>query len=145
VVERLPSRPTNMSNLFSDTIADMETLLVKAKKVKRGSTLEEEGFEGAWLKANAKICPRSRDDRDLGVTGYPCELGPASIPFHRATSSIASGQSGLEWSRAGLRPIYEFEAHYVNSAGSGWPSQRLPWPFEEKPVQSWILRVSRTL
>jgi hypothetical protein len=47
VVKRLPSHPANMINLFSDRIDEMEKLLVKSKKVKKGSTLEEAGVEGA--------------------------------------------------------------------------------------------------
>jgi hypothetical protein len=60
-----------MSNLFSDSIDGMEKLLVKAKKVKKGSTLEEAGVEGAWLTAYAQIARMCRDDRDFGVTRYP--------------------------------------------------------------------------
>jgi methenyltetrahydromethanopterin cyclohydrolase len=55
VVKQPPSRPKNMSNLFSDIIDEMEKLLVKAKKVENGSTLEEAGVEGAWLTAYAQI------------------------------------------------------------------------------------------
>jgi hypothetical protein len=72
VVKRLPSRPTNMSNLFSDSIEEMKKLLVKVKKVKKGSTLEE---------VCAQIARRCRDDRDFGVTRYPYELGPGVNPF----------------------------------------------------------------
>jgi hypothetical protein len=54
-----------MSNLFSDSIDEMEKLLVKAKKVKEGSTLEA-GVEGASLTVYAQI---SRRCRDLKVTG----------------------------------------------------------------------------
>jgi hypothetical protein len=35
VVKRLPSRPTNLSHLFLDSIDEMEKLLFKAKEVKR--------------------------------------------------------------------------------------------------------------
>jgi hypothetical protein len=118
VVKRLPSRQTNMSNLFSDSIDEMEKLLGKAKKVKKGSTLEEAGVEGAWLTAYAQIARRCRDDRDFGVTRYPYELGPGVNPFaggyfeHREWPI----RRGME-RHASLRTIYEFEAHYVNSAG----------------------------
>jgi hypothetical protein len=78
---RLPSRPTNMSNLFSDSIDETEKLLVKTKKVKKGSTLEEARVEGAWLTAYAQIARRYRDDRDFGVTRFPYELGPGVNPF----------------------------------------------------------------
>jgi hypothetical protein len=81
VVKRLPSRPTNMSNLFSDIIDEMQKLLVKKKKVKWGSTHEAAGVEGAWLTAYAQIARRCWDDRDFGVTRYPCELGPGVNPF----------------------------------------------------------------
>jgi hypothetical protein len=70
-----------MSNLFSDSIDEMEKLLVKAKKVKKGSTLEEAGVEGAWLTAYTQIARRCRDDRAFGVTRYPYELGPGVNPF----------------------------------------------------------------
>jgi hypothetical protein len=39
MVKRLPSHPTNMRNLFLDSIDEMDKLLVKAKKVKKDSTL----------------------------------------------------------------------------------------------------------
>jgi hypothetical protein len=43
VVKWLPSRPTNLSNLFSDSIVEMEKPLLQVKKVKNGSKLEEAG------------------------------------------------------------------------------------------------------
>jgi hypothetical protein len=43
-----------MSNLFSDSIDEMEKLLVEAKKVKKGSTLEEAGVEGVWHKSGER-------------------------------------------------------------------------------------------
>jgi hypothetical protein len=52
VVKRLPNRPTNMSNLFSDSIDEMDKLLVNAKKVNKCSTLEGV-VEGAWVTAYA--------------------------------------------------------------------------------------------
>jgi hypothetical protein len=70
-----------MSNLFSDSIDELEKLLVKAKEVKKGSTLEDAGVEGAWPTAYAQIARRCRDDRDFGVTRYPYELGPGVNPF----------------------------------------------------------------
>jgi hypothetical protein len=118
VVKRLPSRPTNMRNLFSDSIDEMEKLLVKAKKVKKGCTLDEAGVEGACLTAYAQIAGRFRDDRDFFVTRYLYELGPgvntfAGGSFERREWPIRRGMER----HASLRPIYEFEAHFVNSAG----------------------------
>jgi hypothetical protein len=59
----------------------MQELLGKSKKVKRGSTLEDAGIDGAWLTAYARITKRCRDDKDLGFSRYSCELAPRVSPF----------------------------------------------------------------
>jgi hypothetical protein len=107
-----------MSNLLSNSIEEMEKLLVKAKKVKKGSTLEDAVVEGAWLTAYAQITRRCRDDRDSGVTRYLYELGPGVNPFTPGYFEHCDWliRSGME-RHASLRSIYEFEAHYVNLAG----------------------------
>jgi hypothetical protein len=104
-------------NLFSDSILSMEELLRKSKKVKREATLEEAEIDGAWLTAYAKIF-RCRDDKDLGASRYPYELAPGVSPFsggyfeHREWAI----RRGME-RHPSLRPLFEYEAHYTNSAG----------------------------
>jgi hypothetical protein len=105
-------------NLFSDSIQSMENLLRKSKKVKRGATLEEAEIDGAWLTAYANIARRCRDDKDLGVSRYPYELAPGVSLFsggyfeHREWAI----RRGME-RHPSLRPLFEYEAHYLNSAG----------------------------
>jgi hypothetical protein len=105
-------------NLFSDSIQSMEELLRKSKKVKRGTTLEEAGIDGAWLAAYAKIARRCWDDKDLGVSRYPYELAPGVNPlsggyFEHREWAIRRGIQR----HPSLRPLFEYEAHYTNSAG----------------------------
>jgi hypothetical protein len=86
--------------------------------VKRGATLEEAEIDGAWLTAYEKIARRCRDDKDLGVSRYPYELAPGVSPFsggyfeHREWAI----RRGIE-RHPRLRPLFEYEAHYMNSAG----------------------------
>jgi hypothetical protein len=104
--------------LFSDSIQLMEELLRKSKKVKRGATLEEAEIDGAWLTAYARSARRFRDDKDLGISRYPYELAPGVSPFsggyfeHRERA-IRRGMKR----HPSLRPLFEYEAHYTNSAG----------------------------
>jgi hypothetical protein len=64
----------------------MKEFLRKTKKVKRGTILKEADVDGTWLAAYARIARRCRDDKDMGVTRYSCELAPGGSPF-----------SGNEW------------------------------------------------
>jgi hypothetical protein len=79
-------------NLFSDSIQSMGELLRKSKTVKCGAT--------------------------LGVSRYPYELAPGMSPFageyfeHREWAV----RRGIE-RHPGLRPLFEYETHYKNSAG----------------------------
>jgi hypothetical protein len=104
-------------NLLSDSIQLMEELLRKSKKVKRGATLEEAEIDGAWMTAYARIASRCRDEEDLGVSRYPYELAPGVSPFsgyfeHREWAI----RRGME-RHPSLRPLFDYEAHYTNSAG----------------------------
>jgi hypothetical protein len=105
-------------NLFSDSIQSMEEQLRKTKKVKRGATLEEAEIDAVWLTACARIAERCRDDKDLGVSRYPYEIAPGVGPFsggyfeHRERAI----RRGME-RHPSLRPLFEYEAHYTNSAG----------------------------
>jgi hypothetical protein len=105
-------------NLFSDSIQSMEELLRKSKKVKRGATLEEAEIDGAWLTAYAKIAGRCRDDKDLGVSRYPYELAPGVSPFSGDYFEHREWAIRRDMERHPiLRPLFEYEAHYTNSAG----------------------------
>jgi hypothetical protein len=105
-------------NLFFDSIVLMEDLLRKSKKVKRGATLKEAEIDNACLTAYARIARRCRDDKDLGVSRYPYKLAPRVSPFsggyleHREWAI----RRGME-RQLSLRPLFEYEAHYTNSAG----------------------------
>jgi hypothetical protein len=102
----------------------MDDLLRKSKKSKRGATSEEADTDGAWLTAYARIARMCRDDKDLGVSRYPCEKATGVRPF-------AGGYfEHREWTirramerHPSLRPRFEHEAHYMNSAGY-WMSFR---------------------
>jgi hypothetical protein len=125
---RLRSRRTLSINLLLDSIHLTEELLRKSKKVKRGATLEEAEIDGAWLTAYATIARRCRDDKDLGVSCYPNELAQGVSPFSGGYFEH------LEWAirrgmerHPGLRPLFEYEAHYTNSAGY-WMSFRRHGP-----------------
>jgi hypothetical protein len=67
---------------------------------------------------HARIARRCRDDKDLGVSHYPHELAPGVSPFsgenfeHREWAN----RRGME-RHPSLRPLFEYEAHYTNSAG----------------------------
>jgi hypothetical protein len=106
------------TNLFSDSIQSLEELIPKSKKAKRGSTLEEAEIDGAWLTAYARISSMCPDDKDLGVSRYPYELAPGVSPFsgryfeHREWAIRRSMER-----HPSLRPLFEYEAHYTNSAG----------------------------
>jgi hypothetical protein len=96
----------------------MEELLRKSKKVKRVATLEEAEIDDAWLTAYAKVAMRCRDDKNLGVSCYPNELAPGLSPFSGCYFEHR------EWGirrcierHSSLRPLFEYEAHYMNSAG----------------------------
>jgi hypothetical protein len=96
----------------------MEELLRKSKNVKRGATMGEAEIDVAWLTAYARISRRCRDDKDLGVSRYPYELATGISPFsggyceHREWA-ISRGMER----HPSLRPLFEYEAHYKNSAG----------------------------
>jgi hypothetical protein len=68
------------------------------------------------------VCPiarRCRDDKDFGFARFPYEQGPGVNPFaggyfeHREWAI----RRGME-RNASLRPLFEYESHYLNSAGS---------------------------
>jgi hypothetical protein len=105
-------------NLISDSIQSMLELLRKSKKVKRGATLEVAEIDGAWLTAYAKIAWRCRDDEDLIVSRYPYELAPGVSPFSGAYFEHREWaiRRGME-RHPSLRPLFECEALYTNSAG----------------------------
>jgi hypothetical protein len=117
-VKRLRSRRAISMNLFSGSIQSMEDLLRKSKKGKRGATLEEANIDSAWLRAYARIARRFREDRYLGFSNYPHELSPGVSPFadrffeHRRWAN----RRGTE-RHPSLRPLFEYEALYINSAG----------------------------
>jgi hypothetical protein len=104
-------------NLISDSIQLMEELLRKSKNVKRGAKLEVAEIDGAWLTAYAKIARRCRDDEDLSVSRYPYELAPGVSPFSGAYFEHREWaiRRGME-RHPSLRLLYEYEAHYMNSA-----------------------------
>jgi hypothetical protein len=85
---------------------------------KARATLEEAEIDGAWLTAYAMIARRCRDDKDLGVSRYPHELVSGVSPFsggyfeHREWAI----RRGIK-RHPSLRPLFEYEAHYTNSAG----------------------------
>jgi hypothetical protein len=58
-------------NPFSSSAERMEELITKSKKVRCGATLEEAEIDGSWLTAYAAIARQCRDDKDLGMSGYP--------------------------------------------------------------------------
>jgi hypothetical protein len=96
----------------------MEEVLRKSKKVKRGATLEEADVDGSWPTSYARIARRCRDDKDLGVSRYPYVQAPGVSPFlggyfkHREWAI----RRGMEL-HPSLRSLFEYEAHYTNSAG----------------------------
>jgi hypothetical protein len=105
-------------NLISDSIQSMLELLRKSKKVKRGATLEVAEIDGAWLKAYAKIARRCCDDKDLGVSRYPYELAPGVSPFSVGYFEHREWAIRRDMERhPSLLPLFEYEAHYTNSAG----------------------------
>jgi hypothetical protein len=71
----------------------MKEFLRKTKNVKRGTILKEADVDSAWLAAYARIARRCRDDNDMGVTRYSCELAPRAGVRSLATS----GQSAGTW------------------------------------------------
>jgi hypothetical protein len=105
-------------SLFSHSIQLREELLRKSKKVKRGATLRDAEIDGAWLTAYVRIATRCRDDKDLGVSLYPYKQAPGVSPFsggyfeHRERAI----RRGME-RHPSLRPLFEYEAHYTNTAG----------------------------
>jgi hypothetical protein len=78
-------------------------------------------MKGSLLTAYAQIAHRCGDDRDFGVTRYPYELGLGVNTFSGGSFEHRLGpiRRGME-RHASLRPIYEFEARYVNSTGFCW-------------------------
>jgi hypothetical protein len=96
----------------------MEELLRKSKKVKRGATLEKADIYDSWLTAHMRIARRCRDDKGLGASRYPDELASGVTPFaggyfeHREWTIRRSMER-----HPILRPLVEYEAHYMNSAG----------------------------
>jgi hypothetical protein len=60
----------------------------------------------------------SQDEKDLGISRYPYELDPGVSPFsggyfeHREWTI----RLGMDW-HPSLRPLFEYEDHYTNSAG----------------------------
>jgi hypothetical protein len=80
--------------------------------------LEEADVDGAWPTSYAQIARRCRDDKDLGVSRYPYELAPGVSPlsggyFKHREWAIRRGMER----HPSLRPLFEYEAHYTNSAG----------------------------
>jgi hypothetical protein len=80
--------------------------------------LKEADIDGAWLAGYARIARRCRDDKDMGVSRSPYELDPGMSPFaggdfeHRKWAI----RRGME-RHPSSRPFFDYEAHYMNSAG----------------------------
>jgi hypothetical protein len=79
------------------------------------------GGRDRWRLADsvyAKIARRCRDDKDLVVSRYPYELAPGVNPFSGGYFENREWaiRRGMERHRS-LRPLFEYEAQYMNSAG----------------------------
>ena len=103
---------------FWKSKARADQLLKKAQKLGTGADLESVGIELEWLTVYARIARRFRDDKDFGLSRYPYEQ----------SSAVGAFQGGFfghrEWPErramerfASLRPLYEYEAHYINAVG----------------------------
>jgi hypothetical protein len=66
----------------------------------------------------ARIARRWRDDKDLGVSRYPYEIAPDVSPFSGGYIGYRDWAVHRSMERnPSLRPLFEYEAHYTNSAG----------------------------
>ena len=103
---------------FTNTSEKVEQLLKAAKAVAGGKDPVEAGFDRQYLATYGSIARRYRDDRELGLTRYPYESVPGVSPYTGGffTHPEWPIRKGLEKHRS-LRPMAEYEAHYVNACG----------------------------
>ena len=99
-------------------LVETSELLSKAKLVAKGKSLSAAGIELSWMKTYGMTARRCRDDKDFGLARYPHEQGPSVGAFiggffeHRDWPL----RTGMEKHQI-MRPIYEYEANYINSLG----------------------------
>lgn len=64
-----------------DTCSALRELLVKAKMVSKGRTVEAAGIDLELVRTYAEIARQCQDNRQLGLTPYPFEQGPGVGAF----------------------------------------------------------------
>jgi hypothetical protein len=103
---------------FTNSLSEADTLIAKAQKVNKGATMEEADIGYEWMAAYATIARRCRDDKDFGFSRYPYEQGPGVGPFNGGYFEHREWpiRRGME-RHSSLRPLYEYEAHYMNAVG----------------------------
>ena len=103
---------------FKGSHATVPKLLSKSKKVAGGASLEEAEIELEWMTTYATIARRYRDEREVGLSWYPYEQGPSFDAFGGGFFEREEWpfRKGLE-KHASRRPISEYEANYINTAG----------------------------
>jgi hypothetical protein len=70
------------------------------------------------MAAYATIARRCRDDKDFGLSRYPYEQGPGFGPFNGGYFEHWEWPIRRGMKRhSSLRPLYEYEAHYLNAVG----------------------------
>lgn len=108
-----------MPNVFEKSKQLADELILKAKDVEKGKSLEEAGIESTWMEAYARIAERNDRERRFVISRYPYESGP----------SVGAATGGFfdhrEWHlRKGLgkhasmkKAVADYEAKYNNAAG----------------------------
>lgn len=103
---------------FADSVTTADSLLDKAKKIAKGSTMAEAGIDAKWLASYASIAERVDRCRRYGISRYPYEAGPSVNAFLGGFFDNKEWclRKGLE-KQASMRAVAEYEAKYVNAAG----------------------------
>ena len=55
---------------FAASVQMVDELLVKAKAVAKGKTMQEANIDLTWMRAYGSIARRARNDREVGLTRY---------------------------------------------------------------------------
>lgn len=71
-----------MDPSFEGSVAEVESLLIKAKKVYHGESLTEAGIYVGYMFTYGKIARQCRDDREIRLSSYHYEPGPSVGAFN---------------------------------------------------------------